>query len=163
MTVGVGVSAFSDNGDATVTASLPHPFFDNRPRNIEGTTSTKREELAVYPTVGWIVPFSPKVQLSLNAGPSVISAKQQFVTAVQFTETYPYDTATFTSTTLTKSSVTAVGVYVGADVSWMFSQHVGVGGLVQFSRATAKHKVGDRTVSIDAGGVQTGGGIRFVF
>jgi len=82
---------------------------------------------------------------------------------VNFSETYPYDTAAFTSADVTESSRTAVGVYVGADVAWMFSQHVGAGGLAQFTRATVKENVGDRTVSIDAGGAQLGGGVRFVF
>jgi len=163
MTVGVVVSAFSDNGDATVKASLPHPFFDNTPRNIEGTAGTRREELSVSPTVGWLLPLSSSVQLAVNAGPAVIGAKQRFVTGVRFSETYPYDTATFTSADLTQSSQTAVGVYAGADVTWMFSPHVGAGGVFQFTRATVKHKVGDRTVSIDAGGAQAGGGIRFAF
>ena len=163
LTVGVGVLSFMDDGDAAVTARLPHPFFDNTFRTIEGTVNTKREEMAVYPTVGWIVPFSSSVQLALSAGPSFVTVKQQFVTNVNFTEAYPFDTASFTSADVTQSSASATGVYVGADVSWMFSRHVGAGGIVQFSRATVKQKVGDRTVSIDAGGAQAGGGIRFVF
>jgi hypothetical protein len=163
MTAGVGVSTFSHSGDATVNARLPHPFFDNQFRTIDGTSSVKRQEIAVYPTVGWLIPFSSSVQLALNAGPSVMSVKQQFVTNVNFSETYPYDTALFTSADVKESSRTAVGVYVGADVSWMFSKHVGAGGVVQFTRATVKEKVGDRTVSIDAGGAQAGGGLRLVF
>jgi hypothetical protein len=92
-----------------------------------------------------------------------MTMKQQFVTGVNFSETYPYDTALFTSADVSESSRTAVGVYVGADVTWMFSQHLGAGGVVQFTRATVKQKVGDRTVSVDAGGAQAGGGVRFVF
>lgn len=163
MTVGVGVSAFSHTGDASVNARVPHPFFDNQFRAIDGTASTKRQETSVYPTVGWLVPMASHVQLALSAGPSIMSVTQQFVTAVRFSETYPYDTALFTSADVAESSHTAVGVYVGADVAWMFSKNVGVGGIVQFTRATVKEKVGDRSVSIDAGGVQAGGGVRFVF
>jgi hypothetical protein len=163
LTAGVGVSSFSDTGDAAITASIPHPFFDNQPRTVSGTASAKREELSVYPTVGWIVPFSSSIQLSLNAGPSIMTVKQPFVTEIHFSETYPYDTALFTSADLTTSSATAVGFYAGADVSWMFSKHLGVGGVIQVTRATVKEKAGDRTVSIDAGGAQAGGGVRFVF
>jgi hypothetical protein len=163
MTAGVVVSAFSDTADATVEASLPHPFFDNTPRSIEGTANTKRQELSVSPTVGWILPLSSSVQLAVNGGPAVMTVKQQFVTGVKYSEAYPFDTATFTSADLTESSKTAVGVYAGADVDWMFSKHVGAGGVVQFTHATVKEHVGDRTVSIDVGGAQAGGGIRFVF
>jgi hypothetical protein len=163
LTAGVVVSAFSDTGDATVQASLPHPFFDNTPRHVEGTAGAKRQELSVSPTIGWLLPLSPRVQLALNAGPAVMTVTQQFVTGVQFAQTYPYDTATFTSADLTESSKTAVGIYVGADVAWMFSEHAGIGGVVQFARASIDQKIGDRTVSIDAGGAQAGGGVRFVF
>jgi Outer membrane protein beta-barrel domain len=163
LTAGVVVSAFSDTGDATVKATLPHPFVDNTPRNIEGVATTKRQELSVSPTVGWILPLSSSVRLAVNAGPAVMTVKQQFATAVKFSETYPYDTAAFTSADLTESSKTAVGLFVGADVAWMFSKHVGVGGAIQLARATMDLKVSDRTVSIDAGGTQAGGGVRFVF
>jgi len=163
MTVGVGVSAFTDKADASVEAKLPHPFFDNQFRTVDGTVSAERHELNVYPTVGWLVPLSSSVSLAVNAGPSIMTVKQGFVTDVKFSEAYPYDTATFTGATVKDSSKTAVGIYAGADVSWMFSKHAGVGGAVQFSRATVKEKLGDRTVSIDAGGAQFGGGVRFVF
>lgn len=163
LTVGVGVSTFSHTGDATVTATVPHPFFDNQPRTIDGTTSTTREEIGVHPTVGVVLPLSARVQLALSGGPSILSVTQEFVTGVKFSETYPYDTALFTSADTSDSSKTAVGFYAGADVTWMFSKHVGAGGVVQFSHATVKEKVGDRTVSIDAGGAQAGGGVRFVF
>jgi len=163
LTVGAGVSQFVHDGDAKVTAQLPHPFFDNQPRTIEGTDSLRRQEFDVHPTIGWLLPLSPSVQLAVNAGPSILTVTQDMVTDVNYSESYPYDTATFTSADVRESSATAVGVYVGADVTWMFSKRIGAGGLVQFSRATVKQKVGDRTISIDAGGLQAGGGIRFVF
>src|SRR6188768_1581058 len=37
LAIGVGVTRYSGSGDSAVTASLPHPFFDNTFRNIEGT------------------------------------------------------------------------------------------------------------------------------
>jgi len=163
LTVGVSASTFSHTGDATVTASLPHPFFDNTPRNVEGTASTKQEEVGIYPTVGWLVPLSPRVQIALAAGPAIMRVKQQFVTSVHYSETYPYDTAIFTSADVDESSASAVGFYAGVDVSWMFSKHVGAGGLVQYARATVNHKVGDRSLSSDAGAAQVGGGLRLVF
>lgn len=163
MTAGVSVSTFSHAADATVKAQLPHPFFDNRFRSIEGTATTTRQEIAVNPTVGVLLPLSSHVQLGVNVGPSILNVKQDFVTDVEFSEAYPFDTAAFTSADTKASSHTAAGIYAGADVTWMFSQHVGAGGLVQVTHATVKQSVGTRTVSIDAGGVQAGGGVRFVF
>lgn len=163
LTVGIGVSQFAHSGDVTVKAALPHPFFDDQPRNVEGTARARRQEVAVHPTVGWLIPISSRVQLAIAAGPSILQVKQALVTGVKFSETYPYDTALFTNAEVRDSSRSAVGVYAGADVSWMFSKHLGAGGIVQITRATVKEKTGDRTVSIDAGGVQGGGGLRIAF
>jgi len=163
MTAGVVVSAFSDTTHPAVAASVPHPFFDNTPRHVEGTATAKRQEVTVSPTVGWLLPLSPRVQLAVHAGPAFMTVKQDFVTGVKITEPYPFDTATFASADVTTSSKTVVALYAGADVSWMFSKHLGVGGVVQFAGATLDQKVGDRTVSIDAGGGQAGGGVRVVF
>ena len=74
------------------------------------------------------------------------------------------DTAAFKSATTKDATASATGYNAGADVYWMFSRNAGVGGLVQIARARVKAPTGDgRTVSIDAGGVQAGGGLRFVF
>jgi hypothetical protein len=49
-------------------------------------------------------------------------------------------------------------------VFWMFSQQVGVGGLFRFARASVDLDTEDnRTVSVDAGGLYIGGGLRIVF
>jgi hypothetical protein len=97
-------------------------------------------------------------------GLSVFNAKQDLVTDVTYTESYPYDTATFTGATVSRQSVTKSGYNVGADVSWMFSERVGVGGLVRFSRATADYSVSSTNqVSVDLGGLQAAAGIRFRF
>ena len=73
----------------------------------------------------------------VTAGPSVLSVGQTLVTDVQFAETFPYDTAEFTGATTTNATASAAGFNAGADVFWMFSRHVGAGGLVQFTRARA--------------------------
>jgi hypothetical protein len=100
----------------------------------------------------------------ITGGPSYISVGQTIATDVQYAQTYPYDTATFTSATTTHPSKGAVGFNAGADVAWMFRRNVGVGGLVQFSRAMVKLPAsGGRTISFDAGGAQIGAGLRLVF
>ena len=46
----------------------------------------------------------------------------------------------------------------------MFTRHLGAGGIVQITRARARLAAGnDRTITVDAGGVQAGAGIRFFF
>jgi hypothetical protein len=162
--VGVGATRSSSSGDAKVTAELPHPLIDNTFRSIEGTADTTRDETGTHLMLGLVWPKSGRFRALLTAGPSWLRVKQPIVTDVTFSETYPYDTAEFTGVKKAGGTETATGFNAGADVSWMFSRSVGVGGMVQYTHARVKANAGaDRTVSFDAGGAQIGGGIRFAF
>jgi hypothetical protein len=163
-TVGIGVTHFSHRDDAAVQAQLPHPFFDNQFRSVEGTTSAQRAETGAHVLFGWMLPLSDRLRLVLTAGPSVLNVEQTLVTDVQFAESYPYDTATFTGATTKRVSNSATGFNAGADVIWMFSSRIGAGGLVQFTRARARLSADSgRTIGVDAGGVQATFGVRLAF
>ena len=163
--VGVAVSALSRDVRGTVDARIPHPFFFNQPRHIAGTIDTvSHSEKAVHIDAAYIVPAMGQLSLVLSASVSVFSVTQGLVTDVVFTDAYPFDTATFASATTTSVSKTATGVNVGADITWKLSRNVGVGGLVRFAKAsvTLAPSAGNST-TIDVGGVQVGGGVRFAF
>lgn len=162
--VGLGVTRYSSSADANVTAQLPHPFFDNTYRTIEGDTPIDRSEVAAHLLFGWMLRPTTTFRVLLTAGPSYITAKQPIVTEVTFTETYPYDTAQFTGVKTTDSSRGAAGFNAGADVFWMFGKNIGVGGLVQVTHARVRAPANDgRSVTFDAGGAQVAGGLRLLF
>ena len=162
--VGAGVTRYSSSGDAQVTARLPHPFFDNTSRPVEGTTNMTRSEVGAHLLFGWMLRPSRTVRVMLTAGPSYITASQPIVTEVTFTETYPYDTAQFTGVKTKDSSPGAAGFNAGADVFWMFGKNIGAGALVQVTHARVKASASaGRSVSFDAGGGQVGAGLRFLF
>lgn len=164
LAIGMGVTRHNRRAPAAVDARLPHPFFDHQLRPIEGTTPATRTELGAHLLVGWMMPLTDRLRVLITVGPSVLSVRQTLVTGVEFTEAYPYDTATFKSATTTSATATATGFNAGADVFWMFSRRIGAGGLVQITRARAKEPAGTgRTVSVDAGGAQVGAGLRLVF
>lgn len=164
LALGLRVTRYNRRGSATVKARLPHPFFDNQFREIDGTTRTTRNETGAHLLIGWMMPLSDKVRLMITAGPSVLSVGQTLVTDVQFSETYPFDTATFTGASTTNATRTATGFNAGADLFWMFSRHIGAGALVQVTRARVREHTGTgRTIAVDAGGAQIGAGLRFVF
>jgi len=164
LTLGLGFTRASGRSPASVSAQLPHPFFDNRFREVEGTTSTQRGENAVHLLIGWLVPVSNRIRVIVTTGPSTIGVEQTAVTAVQFSESYPYDAAEFTGATTKRASSRAAGFNAGADLTWMFSRRIGAGGLVQFTRARARIDAGGgRTIGVDAGGVQIGAGVRIIF
>jgi len=163
-TIGLGVTRSSGRSDATVKAQLPHPFFDKQFRDVEGTASTQRGETAAHLLLGWMMPVTDRLRLIVAAGPSTINVEQTVVTGVQFSETYPYDTAEFTGATTKRASRRAAGFNAGADVMWMFSRRMGAGGLVQFTRARARiDPGGGRTIGVDAGGLQLAAGVRMIF
>jgi hypothetical protein len=163
--VGVSFSRITRSGDATINASIPHPFYFNQPRAISGTqTGLHEEENAVHLDAVGLAAATERIELTVFGGLTFFNAKQDVITDVQYSESYPYDTATFTSATVSRQSASKTGYNVGADVTWSFSERVGVGGLIRFSRASVDYTVSStNTVSADLGGLQALGGIRFRF
>ena len=162
--VGAGVTHYSAAAHPRVAAQLPHPFFDNTYRPVEGNAPMLLSEVGAHALLGWIWRPTSTMRVMLTAGPSYISARYPIVTEVTFTEAYPYDTAEFTGVKTTDSSRGAAGFNAGADVFWMFAKHIGAGGLVQVTHARVTAPIdARRSVSFDAGGTQIGVGLRFLF
>jgi hypothetical protein len=162
--VGVGVSSFSKRADASVSADVPHPFQFNQFRSIEGSTSTTRNEVAVHVQFAYLIPVSERFRVIAFAGPSRFNVEQTFVTDVQYSQSFPFDTATFSGAVTRRGSASAAGFNAGADVIWMFARRFGAGGLIQYSAATVREDAGNnREISVDAGGIQAGGGLRIFF
>lgn len=161
--VGLAVSYATRHVNADVTAQIPHPFFFSRPRTVAGTATGSRTETTAHVDAVWMVP-SRKVDVILSAGPSLFNVTQTLVTDVLYVDAYPYDAATFGSAPTTNARKAAVGYHVGADVTLKLSAHVGLGGLLRFSRASATLTAGtDTAVTTDLGGLQAGGGVRIGF
>ena len=164
LTIGAGVTHFSRRADAQVQAQLPHPFFDNQFRLVEGATSVLRAETGGDVLIGWMQPLSDRLRVIVTAGPSFLNVEQTVVTDVEFSETYPYDTAEFTGAATRRATRRATGFNAGADVMWMFSRRFGAGALVQYTHARARLGTGtNRSISVDLGGVQAAGGLRLTW
>ena len=153
---GVAFTSFKDDRDITIEGTLPHPFFFDRQRAVSGTAPGNREETAVHVNAAFFVPVSPKFHVLIFGGPSFFSVKQTVVTDIRYSESYPFDSATFTSAVVSEEKESKVGFNVGADVSFYFSKYFGVGGIFRFARASVPFSVGD----LDVGGAEVGGGVR---
>lgn len=162
---GAAFSSYSRDGSATVNAGIPHPFFFEQPREVTGeATGVGRSETAVHLQLVYIVPTNGRFRLLLGAGPSRIQVEQEVVTDVQYDESFPFDTATFRSATTRSFTGSRIGFNAGVDVGYMITDNFGIGGMVRFSRADLDLDGPDnRTISLEAGGVQVGGGLRVVF
>lgn len=163
--IGAGVTAFSTETDADVTASIPHPFFFGKPRAITGTaTGLAREERSVDLHVLVTGTIGQRLRVTVFGGPSLFQVKQDLATSATFSEVYPYDEAKFEGTTTTTSQRPAAGFNAGANLVFLLTERVGVGADLQFSRGTADLSDGTATpVSVDTGGGQIVLGVRFAF
>jgi len=163
--VGAAVSSFTKSQTAAVTGTIPHPFFFNTLRPISGTSSSlERSETAIHIQAGYVI-SSKRVDVAITGGPSFFNVSQDLVADATYTEAYPYDTTTFSATTISKATATKLGFNVGADIGVKLSKNVGVGGLVRFSRASVTFPLARTTsgVTTDVGGPQVAGGVRFFF
>jgi hypothetical protein len=162
---GVAVSYFTRDDVAGTTSSFPHPFFFEQPREVTGdATGVKRSETAVHVQAMYLVNPGGRLRFVLSGGPSFFTVEQDLVTEVTVTETFPFDTATFASAQKTREKGSAPAFNVGADGMWMLNRRLGVGGVIRFSRTSVDLDApGGRTISVDAGGVYAGAGIRLLF
>ena len=165
LAAGASVSYFTRDSNASTTSSFPHPLYFQQPREVTGdATGVKRSETAVHVQAMYLVNPGGRLRLVLSGGPTFFNVEQDLVTEVTITETYPFDTATFASAQKRRETASTTSFNVGADVMWMLNRRFGVGGLVRFSPASVDLDApGNRTISVDAGGVFAGGGIRLLF
>jgi hypothetical protein len=163
LAVGVGVTRFSTSTTTALSAAVPHPFFFSQPRAVEGEFSGERTEAAVHVQLRAVLPVSDRIQVAVFGGPSFFQVDQSIVDDFEYTESYPYDAATFSRAVAATQSESRVGVNVGGDVSFFFSRQIGVGVTAQYAGATVEMTVPSGTADVKAGGGQIGGGIRLRF
>ena len=162
--IGVAGSRFEQRAAVPVRASIPHPFFFNRDRAIDGESGRlTRRDTALHVEAIYLVPVSAHVNVALSGGPSFFRIEQQLVSDVTFAEEYPYDTATFTGVVAEREKRDATGFNAGVDTIWRFSRYVGAGVLVRFTKASTTLTPAGRSVKVDAGGLHVGGGLRILF
>lgn len=154
----------SSTNDVQVTARIPHPFFTGRHRAVEGTTPARHEQSGLHVDAAYVLPVMTRLYVAVSAGPTYFTVKQRVVTAVNVSESYPYDTASFASADLESLSSSGWGFNAGVDLGWMFTKNVGVGGLLRYSRATLSLEPSGRDpLDIEVGGLHAGVGARVAF
>ena len=167
LAVGIGVTRYNHETPVALTGSLPHPFFFNQPRSLSGDLDGfTRQELAVHVQARVLIPMAPnsKFQVMVFGGPSFFTVKQDVLTEVGYTESYPYDTVTVAPGTVTNQSVSKTGVNFGGDIGYFFTRQVGVGGTTQYAGTSIDLvTAGGDTVNVKVGGFQMGGGLRLRF
>ena len=163
--VGVAVSHATVDGTAQIDAQIPHPLQIDQPREVNGEQDgITRAETGVHVQLQVSVPMASRLTLVLSGGPSRLDVEQEIVTDVLYDQTYPFDAATFRSATTRRSKASVTGFNVGGDLQWMLSRNIGLGGMVRYIRGSVDLETqNNRQISVRAGGLQAGGGIRIGF
>ena len=165
LAVAVAYSHASSKAGADVTASIPHPLVFNQSRDIQGSISgAVHAESAVHVDLMWMVAATPGFELRAFAGPTFVTVRQDLISSITYSETYPFDTATFTGAPTAKQSKSTTGFNAGIDVTKYFTKSFGVGGILRATAASAKldSPLGGQ-VKVRAGGLEAGAGVRLRF
>ena len=77
---------------------------------------------------------------------------------------FPFDDVDIVGHTVERVSVSAIGYNIGVDVTYFLFERVGLGFVARYSRATATVELGGAPQpTLDLGGMQAAGGLRFRF
>jgi len=157
--VGLGFSSYSDTSTGTVVASIPDPLFFDSPHVRNATAEgLEHKQNQIHLSVYWLQPLTDKLDLSLYAGPTIFSVKQDVVSSV----TVPTGGTTIQSVTTSTIDESATGLHIGLDVRYLIVKNAGVG---LFARYTSGKF--DTTAinggSMEVGGFQYGAGLRVRF
>jgi hypothetical protein len=154
--VGFGFSSFSRTGTAAGAASIPSPTFFNRPAAVTiDATDAHRSDRNVYIVAVGFLPINETIEMSIFAGPSFTSVRQDLINSV----TVPSGTQSVVSS-LQSESGTAKGVNVGVDVAYMFRPQIGAGVFVRYNGGSLDLSSAS---NVKTGGAQLGIGARVRF
>ena len=164
--IGLAVSfaSTSRNESATVRSGIPHPFYFDRKRQVEGETKEfSHKETAVHFDLVYAA-TAGSIGYSFFAGVSRIKVETDLVKELQFSQTYPFDTATLTGVPPQAFEDTPTGFNVGGSLDYRIGRNFGLGAQVRFSRAKARFAPSEgNSTEVDAGGLQVAAGARFLF
>ncbi len=142
--------------DATIAASIPHPFFFDQPRTVSGEVSgLEYSQLSSHLDVEWR-PLVGRVVLAVFGGVCLVRVEADFVERVEFDEQYPYDEATFRAVvTQRERSDAGVGWSAGASVSHALGRRMAIALEARYTRVRVELALlGGAGAPLDAGGLQ---------
>lgn len=163
--VGLGISHANRSGSVSVRARVPHPFFDDRHRAVEGDANDiHRRETDVHAQIYYELPHRGPWRVRFFAGPSYVRVEQDLITGVETQEAFPFDTAEFRRAATERAKGSGIGVNAGLDLSRMISRRAGLGAVVRYAGASVDLNAGDgRDVSTNTRGLTAGLGLRVAF
>jgi hypothetical protein len=163
--VGAGIYVASRPTTLDVQASIPHPFFFNRPREVAGTLDdVDHKEFAFTVHARLEHPITRRATVTVFGGPAFVRVTQDLFEELDYTETFPYDTVAFQRIATRSATGSAVGFNGGAEATYYLTPRVGIGGGGQYLGATVgvEDAAGDE-IDVKAGGFLFNFGVRLRF
>ena len=164
--VGASYSQFTKVDQTRLTGTVPNPVALNAPRTVDAQAlSLAHEERTVHLYAAWVVPINEKLDVAILGGPSFLNLTQGVVTGVTISEVSgpPWPSVNVDRVSSGAFKKNGIGIHVGADVSYMLSPVIGLGGFVRFATGSVDLPSSDGEHPLAVGGLQTGGGVRLRF
>jgi hypothetical protein len=164
--VHVGYSYFSKSESPTLVAQIPHPVIGGQPRTATASAGDlSHSESAFHAHLLWMIPVTEEIEIAILVGPSFYNIKQDFIeTVIPQEGAAPFTTVTISSVTQVEQSESAVAFTAALDGTYLLTPRFGIGAFFRYSGASADMPLsGGGTVTVEAGGIQLGGGLRVRF
>ena len=164
LALGGGLVVASTSQSLDVTGRLPHPFQFNQFRQVDGTADgLARLETMVAFEASWLLAVTRRIDMFVFGGPAYIRVRQDMATKIKFTESYPFDAATFTGVETSSLSGGGVGATAGVDVAYLLTRRVGIGGELRYSYARTTLTPSTQPARVPLGGLQVAFAARLLF
>jgi hypothetical protein len=163
---GVTASAelFDNPRRASFVASLPHPFFYDRAREVTGSFPNVDHVERVF-HLGPVLSLSMghRFSIDLFGGPSLFWSRSELLTDVGYDEVFPFDDVVPTGPVFEVFENQSWGYHAGASASLRIIGIFGVDLVARYSHARVRMEPGgERELTFDAGGFRLGAGIRLL-
>ncbi|NOT28170.1 MAG: hypothetical protein HOP16_18975 [Acidobacteria bacterium] len=170
--LGLGIRPLRIRFDSPVglAVRIPHPTLTNRFGSDQDATESYRVRSETILDFSAIYSYNqPAWRIAVFGGPTYFRLTQDMVSAINYSQFFNLvGTNTINITTYQHNEVkdSTIGFNAGADASWFFTRHVGVGGGIRFNYGTVQldeEPLSRVPVDLRVGSTTFVGGARFRF
>jgi hypothetical protein len=151
--------------DVTVAALVPNPVLFNQTRAASKLTPLQRNETALHLHGLYVIPVTPRIDVMVAGGPSLISLSQDLVSGLELSEgAEPYVTVAVGNVQTVTRTERILGFNGSAGVTYFVTPLVGVGGTIRYSSGSVAMEQADgRSIDLSRAGFQVSFGARVRF
>ena len=165
--VGIGgtYAKFSVAEDVNVGARVPNPVLFNQTRSATTVTPLERNETAFHFHALYVRPITPRIDVMLSAGPSVIQVSQDLVSGIELSEgDAPFTTVAIGNVKTVTLTERVFGLNFGIGGTYFMTPLVGIGGTLRYvTGSLSAQQIDGQSVDVPLGGFQLAFGARVRF